>query len=343
MFNKRPFFKNILLRFYVSMLFMIIFAITLSGCNEQFQFVKEKLSGNDSDVKQPTAVVAQRATPDKDQWEYLVVTFGKTSFINIEESIKVGSSKLVAFQEFVTLLNGHEGIDLQSKLDLLGRFGWELVDSIGAIGGDQELLLKRRRLANRIEIEQGILKKLSVILKEESAKREAQVQALLRQMEKYQEEQVAGMNDELVEMDAKDQAKRERSAQIEAKSKIQARFREPGNTYTPKTLISDVLTVVFADENNSKQMDYHGKVTLKIDATEALLFDGNRYRKSAAQSIANKILRLAMQESGTTRGVSGGFTLDIQVIIKYNDEDKVVANKIDFVRIPGYKGFMERF
>jgi len=77
-----------------------------------------------------------QAIPQKDtQWEYIVVSFGKTVF-GIPE-------KTMAYKA-VGIGNGNESTSLQSNLDILGRFGWEVVGFIGQIGGDQQIVLKRK-------------------------------------------------------------------------------------------------------------------------------------------------------------------------------------------------------
>ena len=72
----------------------VVFAIGLTGCNEQLELIKSKFAGP-SETSEANAGDAQGSTSEKDQWEYLVVSFGKTSFVEIDESIKAGSSKLV--------------------------------------------------------------------------------------------------------------------------------------------------------------------------------------------------------------------------------------------------------
>jgi hypothetical protein len=36
-----------------------------------------------------------------------------------------------------------EAVSLQQSMDVLGRFGWELVGVVGSAGGDQQLVIKR--------------------------------------------------------------------------------------------------------------------------------------------------------------------------------------------------------
>jgi hypothetical protein len=85
----------------------------------------------------PSAGAATGAVPQtSDQaWEYVVVSYGKTLF---------GTPQKTLAYRTVGLPDGQEGSDLQRSLDILGRFGWELVSVVGAIGGDQQLILKRR-------------------------------------------------------------------------------------------------------------------------------------------------------------------------------------------------------
>lgn len=68
-------------------------------------------------------------------WEYVVVSYGKTLF---------GAPQKTLAYRALGLPDGKEGSELQRSLDILGRFGWEVVSVVGAIGGDQQLILKRR-------------------------------------------------------------------------------------------------------------------------------------------------------------------------------------------------------
>ncbi|MFZ4725608.1 MAG: hypothetical protein ACOYMD_09185 [Paludibacter sp.] len=85
---------------------------------------------------------------NEQQWEYLVISFGKTEFGTPE--------KMMAYK-MVGIKNGSESIDLQSNLDVLGRFGWELVNIVGVIAGDQEIVLKRKYDKIRSSNEYGLI------------------------------------------------------------------------------------------------------------------------------------------------------------------------------------------
>lgn len=79
------------------------------------------------------------------EWEYLVVSYGTTYFSDplLEADASDATfSKVQLFSDLgVTLPN--EAISLQRNIDILGRFGWELVTVVGTIGGDQQLVFKR--------------------------------------------------------------------------------------------------------------------------------------------------------------------------------------------------------
>jgi hypothetical protein len=101
-----------------------------------------------------------------------VVSYGKTAF--------GGPQKTLAYRP-IGLPSGQEAQELQSSLDILGRFGWEAVAFVGAIGGDQQIVLKRKYDKNRIVSEreaisrgaQLYIKDMADILEREQSLREA--------------------------------------------------------------------------------------------------------------------------------------------------------------------------
>ncbi|MDZ7706193.1 MAG: hypothetical protein U5L04_17130 [Trueperaceae bacterium] len=74
------------------------------------------------------------------QWEYLIVSFGKVYFTQPLEDGFETRAKTANTDTF-----GGEAIATQDSLDALGSAGWELVDVVGQIGGDQEFVFKRPR------------------------------------------------------------------------------------------------------------------------------------------------------------------------------------------------------
>lgn len=88
---------------------------------------------------QPKPVLTPVSAEQK--WEYIVVSYGKTEF--------GAPQKTLAYRP-IGLPNGQEAQDLQNSLDILGRFGWEAVAFVGSIGGDQQIVLKRKYDKSRI-------------------------------------------------------------------------------------------------------------------------------------------------------------------------------------------------
>jgi hypothetical protein len=88
---------------------------------------------------------ATTQAPTLTKWEYLVVTYGATRFTTTaleNDPTRSGLSKVMHFGDAGITLPA-EALSLQRNLDVLGRYGWELVTALGTISGDQQLLLKR--------------------------------------------------------------------------------------------------------------------------------------------------------------------------------------------------------
>ena len=110
-------------------------------------FYWQKKSNEPVDDYKPSVTFNSRES----QWEFLIVSFGKTYFsAPIEEpGLKVeGFSKLIGYSR-LGIGSAHEAIVLQQKMDILGKLGWEIVGVLGAIGGDQQMLFKRPYDINR--------------------------------------------------------------------------------------------------------------------------------------------------------------------------------------------------
>lgn len=146
--------------------------------------------------------VGQQAA-DVREWEYLVVSYGNTPFIDplIElETMGTVFSKVEMFGE-IGITVPLEAIELQRNIDVLGKFGWELVSVVGAIGGDQQLVFKRPYDAER------------------SAQEAARIRAeRSRLLEAYNAQRADSREgSELIELDAL-----ERAQAIEAKNEADA-------------------------------------------------------------------------------------------------------------------------
>lgn len=82
--------------------------------------------------------------PASQKWEYLVVSPGKVYWCGEyfilndcpPDTAKADVSEATGFK-------GGEAVELEQLLDRVGQQGWELVDIVGQIGGDQEFVFKR--------------------------------------------------------------------------------------------------------------------------------------------------------------------------------------------------------
>lgn len=314
-------------------IYILLSILMLVGCNE-VDATREK-SSHDKDV-------AINATQPDERWEYLVVSFGTTEFKKIDSGIRTGTSKLVAFREFADLLSGHEGINLQYKLDILGRFGWEVVSALGHIAGDQQLVLKRERREDRIEKERKILEKLSVILKAEKEQKEAELEAYI---EKLTKQITSKVTDELVELDAEEKREKELNSAIKAKEKILPLLPKVGDIICENTVIQDVKLTVTASIDSKDKLTYEGKITINIDATKALLKNKNQYRQSEASKLSSKCEKEILSSiKGYKKKTIGGFSLSGNIQIIYKDKATSVSSlyeTFDIKPFPSY--FSDRY
>jgi hypothetical protein len=308
----------------------IFISIFVAGCNREIKADKSNENA-----------VNYNATSKEDQVEYLVVSFGKVEYGGIVDNIRNGNSKLVAFQEFSNLLSGYEGIDIQTKLDMLGRFGWNLVNTVGAIGGDQEYIFKRKRIEDRNDLEQKTILKLSKILKEESLKREEMLRKLQDELGKMQQNGEAASKEFLVEMDYKEKLDRENKAKELAIDKIKSMFLDSPNSYLENTTINSLNVNVDAKEDDDKRIDYSGKIEIDVDATKALIFDVNKYRASQADVLLNKYLKQVFYVSKIPMHDTtlGDFRINLKLYILFNGKKEYVANTSRGFNMPGYKGY----
>lgn len=284
-----------------------------------------------------SSIEAIKATSDDDKWEYLVISFGKARFSDINESIQNKSSKLVAFQEFSDLLSGHEAIDLQYKLDLLGRFGWELTTTLGNVGSDQQQILKRKRKEDRIEKEQKALEKLSEILREEQRIKKEQLEKFLLKLELSKK----GKKDEgLIELDEKEKRDREQNARDELILNLKTWLIDENLPLLPGTaLIKKTISADASSESIKSKLTYTSSIKFDVDATNFLLTNKNQYRKSEAIKLAEKqlqsILKLFPGRSDKI-SYSNNFTLYINLYIDHNNKLHEIGDTYKKFKVKGY-------
>ena len=207
------------------------------------------------------------AQEEADEWEYLVVSYGTTYFsdplIDLADG-EAAHSKVLLFSELgVTIPN--EAATLQRNIDILGRFGWELVTVVGSIGGDQQLVFKRPFDEERSSEEaERITEEREALLAEYNATREVEAAA-------QPDEEAA--TPELVDLDALERrqaiAERDEANSAHLRSLIQAASQ--GHGTSDLTVTTDL---------NGLNGDPESSVRLTLDVTDAALVGEHQYRAS---------------------------------------------------------------
>jgi hypothetical protein len=259
----------------------------------------------------------KNAVSKQPQWEYLVISFGKVYFsdpLSDSDAKSSGDSKLISFsKEGIVIAN--EGIPTQKSMDTLGKFGWELVSTVGAIGGDQEMLFKRPYDENRSKQEEELIKKegerLRTIVQQERAKTTA----------------VSASTTELVDLD-----EGERTEARNANRRSQEdRLRKAAESVKDYPISLDS---VISDAYSPK--DTNVSISVTADGTNSLLTDGNKYRSNEAKKLGDSVAAAIARAAGVTVRQSygadnsiayiiGKVKISVDVIINFNGKKKVVA------------------
>jgi hypothetical protein len=209
------------------------------------------------------------------QWEYLVICLGKAYFSEPQ--------KLLAYPE-IDFASAEEATNIQDNLDKLGKYGWEVTNIVGQIGGDQEIVLKRifnvdrsKEEANVIQkkkedidkINQELQKGIDATKDGENAVSENNDQSTITQEPEIQEIPKI----ELVDLDKLEEEKKKESEKNELKNSIIKLVQTSllGNQFELDVTINDEITV-----------------TLVFDGTTKFLHE-NTYRASEVESFMNEI------------------------------------------------------
>lgn len=250
-------------------------------------------------MKQQQASSPHSADP---QWEYIVVSYGKTLFDSPQ--------KTLAYRT-LGLSGGSEAIDFESNLDIMGRFGWELVTVVGTIGGDQQVVLKRKYDKSRAANEYGmILRGKELYLKDlgdiiERSNRLAE--------ESRRQAEAERIKPRLVDLDALDEhAARQRKFQTIEKSYTDAFQRTelaPNSTIIVKrkhTFSNDII------------------VEIRTNLTESFLKDGNSYRrKEVVAYLKSQIQQYRFKDSALDK--FDGVKISASGFIRFSGEDVEVG------------------
>lgn len=208
-----------------------------------------------------------------DNWEYMVVSFGKTYFSDLR-------SKTMAYwdQGISKSVKGADSIE--KDLDILGVHGWEVVSILGTIGGDQQVTFKRPLDASRTSTE----------LQTIDANSEKVVNGYLESLiaeDKKRKEASPSIEIKLVELDAyeAEQAKLKARADVEAAATIFF------NSLTKKP-----LDISYSWDTDASSKKDEVRIHLKFDVTKECLINSNQYRKS-------EVLKVLGLEVETIRNV----------------------------------------
>jgi len=195
---------------------------------------------------------APAVTTKYDEWEYLVISYGKAYFGVAEKTLL-----------YQTIENGlgQEANDLQTNLDALGKFGWEVVAVVGSIGGDQEILLKRKNDVNRKKADEAYLKSISDQREKDwKDKQKTEKDKQLREQALIKDKKM------LIDIDAKEQREN-----MLAKEK------------SVKEYVDSILQSIEFSNIIKKEIVFDGYsyvINIQLNLTKDYLINDNEYRKS---------------------------------------------------------------
>lgn len=253
-----------------------------------------------------TPAPAAKVTNDG-QWEYLVISFGKTYFSSPTDiaAKQAGQSKLMIFGPLGGVI-AQEALSTQQQVDTLGRYGWELIGVLGSIGGDQQWVFKRPFDPDRAAKEAAQIKKEGSDLAAAAAAKPVSPPAT-----------------ELVDLD--DQ---------EAKARQAALNKALGDRYVsmlqvPGWSVAADARGLQADPNGSPVKYPDNRVVVRLEVTQRAL-TGNTYRSQAVKSMVQDYAK-SLQGAGRFNSVTedflcyDGVSLYVQPIITFNNEARAVT------------------
>lgn len=253
---------------------------------------------------QPVAPGSSVVAPQEIQWEYLVVSYGKTLFGSPEKTLAYRSIGLAA--------TAQEANEIQQSLDILGRFGWEVITVVGSIGGDQQIVLKRRYEKTKVANEGlAILRGRELYLKD--------LIDILERGRKIREESeaaaVAARNQpRLVDLDAKESEEKRMQLTAELNAKVKSALNEIQGAKDPSV--------------SARVLDSAGKysyVDIKIDLTDLMLKDGGNYRASEVRNWLNSTLIPTLKRAFNS--VSGSLDITVTANINFNGKVEKVGEQ----------------
>lgn len=255
------------------------------------------------------------------EWEYLVVAYGAPSFAAPRTDLAAEAasrSKVLRFADLGIALP-QEATDLQRSIDVLGRFGWELVTVVGTVEGRQQLIFKRPYDAVRSA--------------GEAARIEAERAELLAAFDATRgPPRVADATaPQLVDLDAVERAQATNARNERDVQTVRALIDAVAATGFP---LSD-LTI--AGHALTPEAPADVRVRLAQDVTNAALVGASEYRRSLALGAVEEFLA-ALERAGLTasdyafcveaQGVgTGRVQLVVDLVIEVQTTRTVVATR----------------
>jgi len=260
-------------------------------------------------------VAAQSTRPTGPQWEYLVISFGKTYFSdpNAEPETKTkGLSKLISYSR-IGVVSATEALTVEWQMDTLGKFGWELVGIVGAIGGDQQMVFRRRYDPTQSRAE-------AALIREEGER----LLATQRQLAS-----------DLAQADFVDLDEVERIAAIaQTRQTEETRLRSAIDSLR-NPAINNVKIVSTASAPNGSAV----RAEVTVDGSVQLLREGNKYRSQEAQTLSNQIAAAIysaaglISEYGAASSSNLGYSLgevkiSVSISVSNQGKQKTVATAV---------------
>jgi hypothetical protein len=190
-----------------------------------------------------------------DKWEYMVVSFGKADFSQL-------ISKTMAYWDEGVSKDAYGASSYENNLDILGQHGWEATSILGAIGGDQQVMLKRLYDKNRTDAEVKEIVENSFLV----------AQGLLDSLIAADKEL------ELIELDA-----------------YEADLQKQKNSDEYRKLVDDYFNSLTKNKPGAWTVNYYeyeyspSKLIITYDITKDYLLNTNSYRKSQVKAFLNSL------------------------------------------------------
>lgn len=276
-----------------------------------------KPAGAPAQATKQAAAPAANVTNDG-QWEYLVISFGKTYFSSPTDiaAKQTGQSKLMIFGPLGGVV-AQEALDTQQQVDTLGRYGWELIGVLGAIGGDQQWVFKRPFDPDRAAKEAAQVKKEGAELA--AARDKAAKEAASKPVTPP-----PAPPTELVELDSREAQAKQAAANKAIQDDTSRKLTLTGWPLA-KFDVSDLRVSTY-----NGRTSIYGTATINLDVTQRAL-SGNTYRRSNVEAILEEYLNALKSQGRSVVKSSYSFCDDdstafkIAASIKFNNEWKEVV------------------